>query len=106
MKCSTAGTALPCFVKGGKNRKLGSAKLSIARQRNILSLISGRESIVAEDLAGRFGIFQETIRRDIRTLKETGQVRCVHGAGEVSMPDANIRSNSAMNTLSMITNSL
>lgn len=55
------------------------AKLSAARQQGILSLISRGDIIAVGDLAVRFGVSQETIRRDIRALEEAGGLRRVHG---------------------------
>lgn len=55
------------------------ARLSAARQQIILSLIARGDIISVGDLAIRFGVSQETIRRDIRALEKAGGLRRVHG---------------------------
>jgi DeoR/GlpR family transcriptional regulator of sugar metabolism len=60
-------------------RRRDGATLGAARQQNILALVARGEIIAVGDLAERFGVSQETIRRDIRTLEEAGGLRRVHG---------------------------
>ncbi|WP_181592148.1 DeoR/GlpR family DNA-binding transcription regulator [Mesorhizobium atlanticum] len=57
----------------------GSARLGAARQQQILTLISNGDIIAVGDLAERFGVSQESIRRDIRALDQAGLLRRVHG---------------------------
>jgi len=57
----------------------GGSVLGAARQQTILELMSRGEIIAVAALATRFGVSQETIRRDIRALEEAGHVRRVHG---------------------------
>lgn len=57
----------------------GGAILGAERQRNILKLLNGGDIISVGEFAERFGVSQETIRRDIRSLEEAGQLRRVHG---------------------------
>jgi DeoR/GlpR family transcriptional regulator of sugar metabolism len=57
----------------------GGSVLGAARQQSILDLMGRGEIIAVAALAARFGVSQETIRRDIRVLEEAGHVRRVHG---------------------------
>ncbi|HTJ55996.1 MAG TPA: DeoR/GlpR family DNA-binding transcription regulator [Devosiaceae bacterium] len=60
-------------------RGKSGAPIGAARQQSILSLIARGDVISVGDFAERFGVSQETIRRDIRSLEEAGQLRRVHG---------------------------
>lgn len=60
-----------------RNRAGGA--LGAARQQEILSLIARGEIIAVNALAERFGVSQETVRRDIRALQEAGLLQRVHG---------------------------
>jgi DeoR/GlpR family transcriptional regulator of sugar metabolism len=60
-----------------RNRAGGA--LGAARQQEILSLISRGEIIAVNALAERFGVSQETVRRDVRGLEEAGLLQRVHG---------------------------
>jgi len=53
--------------------------LAAERQRHIVEAIGRGDILSVADLAQRFGVSQESIRRDIRTLEEGGQLRRVHG---------------------------
>ena len=57
----------------------GGPILSAERQRNILELVNRGDIVSVGEFAVRFGVSQETIRRDIRSLGEAGQLRRVHG---------------------------
>lgn len=61
------------------SRRRDGATLGAARQQRILAMISRGEIIAVGDLAHRFGVSQETVRRDIRALEEAGGLRRVHG---------------------------
>jgi DeoR/GlpR family transcriptional regulator of sugar metabolism len=65
--------------KHAPTRRRDGATLGAARQQRILALISQGDIIAVGDLALRFGVSQETIRRDIRALEEAGGLRRVHG---------------------------
>lgn len=60
-------------------RRRDGATLGAARQQRILAMISRGDIIAVGDLAHQFGVSQETIRRDIRTLEGAGGLRRVHG---------------------------
>ena len=57
----------------------GGAILGAERQRNILELVNRGDIISVGEFAERFSVSLETIRRDIRSLDEAGQLRRVHG---------------------------
>ncbi len=54
-------------------------KLGAARQHSIRGMIARGDILTVGDLAQRFGVSQETIRRDMRALDEAGHLRRVHG---------------------------
>jgi len=55
------------------------------RLHEILELLEANSSCSISDLAQRFEVSEETIRRDVRQLQNTGRVRKVHGG--VRLPD-------------------
>lgn len=56
-----------------------STRLQHDRQREIYLLALGNGSVEVADLARRFGVTTETIRRDLSELQSKGQLRRVHG---------------------------
>ena len=56
------------------------------RQAEISDLIASRGEMSVEALAGKFAASPETIRRDLTTLAETGQIRKVHGGARPVSP--------------------
>ncbi len=55
------------------------------RLHELLELLAENSSCSIADLAQRFEVSEETIRRDVRQLENTGRVRKVHGG--VRLPD-------------------
>ena len=53
--------------------------LAVARQTHILQTLETAGSVGVSELAERFGVSRETIRRDLKALAETGRVNIVHG---------------------------
>lgn len=53
-----------------------------ARQAGIADVIGQEGQMSVEDLAGRFGVSAETIRRDLAQLAEGGLVQKVHGGAK------------------------
>ena len=49
------------------------------RQQAIASLVARSARLSVSDLAEKFGVTTETIRRDLSTLERSGLVRRVHG---------------------------
>lgn len=55
------------------------------RIKKLVALLEERGSCAIADLANHFGVSEETVRRDIRQLEETGRAFKVHGG--VRLPD-------------------
>lgn len=53
------------------------------RQQLISALVAERGRVSVTDLADRFSITTETIRRDLAALEVSGNLRRVHGGGAV-----------------------
>jgi DeoR/GlpR family transcriptional regulator of sugar metabolism len=66
-------------TKHDPSRRRDGATLGAARQQRILAMVTRGEIIAVGELAQRFSVSQETIRRDIRALEEAGGLRRVHG---------------------------
>lgn len=49
------------------------------RQRRIAELVAAQGRVSVQELAELFSVTQETVRRDLATLEESGQLRRVHG---------------------------
>ena len=54
------------------------------RRENIKKMLDSEGVVNAQELAGRFGVSTETIRRDLEILEKDGLIRRVHG-GAVSL---------------------
>jgi len=65
--------------RGASPSRTTGVKLGAARQQSILGMIARGDILAVADLAHRFGVSHETIRRDIRVLDEAGHLRRVHG---------------------------
>jgi DeoR/GlpR family transcriptional regulator of sugar metabolism len=53
--------------------------LTVQRKKLILTRLAAEGQIVAKDLAHELGTSEDTIRRDLRELAQTGQLQRVHG---------------------------
>lgn len=51
------------------------------RQQRILESLRQNGRVLANELSQRFGVSEDTIRRDLRELAEAGQLQRVHGGG-------------------------
>lgn len=60
------------------------------RQTDILDLARQAGKVTVEDLAARFGVTQQTIRRDLTELAEAGQLERVHGGAMLPSGVSNI----------------
>ncbi len=58
--------------------------LAADRQRDILTQLQARGALRVAELTARFGVAEETVRRDLRRLSEQGKLRRAHG-GAVRM---------------------
>lgn len=61
--------------------------LAIERKKSILDLLLARKSVNINDLAERFQLSKETIRRDLRDFERQGLLKKTHG-GAVLVEDA------------------
>ncbi len=59
--------------------------LALQRQREILRLIEQEGAVRVANLARRFKVTEETIRRDLTTLENTGRVTRSHGGAVLSL---------------------
>ena len=64
--------------------------LSRNRKSEILQIAQSDGTIRVEDLARRFGVAEQTIRRDLAQLSETGQLERVHGGAILSSGIGNL----------------
>ena len=60
------------------------------RHPEILAIARSEGKVVVEDLAQRFGVTLQTIRRDLADLAESGQLERVHGGAVLPSGVANI----------------
>ncbi len=60
------------------------------RQSEILDLARSEGKVLVDDLAGRFGVTLQTIRRDLTELADAGRLDCVHGGAILRAGVANI----------------
>lgn len=60
------------------------------RQSEILDIARAEARVSVEDLAARFGVTQQTIRRDLGDLAEAGKLERVHGGAVLRAGVANI----------------
>jgi DeoR family glycerol-3-phosphate regulon repressor len=60
------------------------------RQSEILDIARAEGRVVVEDLAGRFGVTLQTIRRDLSELADAGKLDRVHGGAMLRAGVANI----------------
>jgi DeoR/GlpR family transcriptional regulator of sugar metabolism len=58
------------------------------RRNQIVALIDGGGASTPADLAERFGVSEDSIRRDLRTLADRGLIRRVHGGALPRSPAA------------------
>jgi DeoR/GlpR family transcriptional regulator of sugar metabolism len=63
--------------------------LAVERKRQILEVIGKDGRVVASELTQRFGVSEDTIRRDLRELAAEGLLHRVHG-GALPLPKAPI----------------
>src|SRR5581483_5240514 len=72
-------TATQDGLKIGKQRSSRSRMLPTQRRQAILAEVRQTRAVSAEELARRFGVSLETIRRDLRGLRDRGLLERVYG---------------------------
>lgn len=72
------------------NDSLDGARFSDERQDRILDLVRETGSAAIDDLAARFEVTPQTIRRTVNRLCEVGLLRRVHGGVALPAPTQNI----------------
>jgi len=65
-------------------------RLATLRQQQLLERLLRDQSLQVAALSAEFGVSQETIRRDLKTLEQGGKLKRVYG-GAVATPAAGIR---------------
>lgn len=60
----------------------------VERQQQILELIAECDRVTTAELASQFGVNQVTVRRDLRTLAERGEVLLTHGGASRPLPSS------------------
>ena len=70
-----------------------SQPLLSSRQRDILALIEAEGAQYIDDLAARYGMTTQTMRRDINTLCDLGYARRFHGGVDLPVKRGNISVN-------------
>lgn len=53
--------------------------LGIERRRETMSILQRQKSVLVSDLSGRFGVTEETIRRDLEKLEREGLIKRTYG---------------------------
>lgn len=67
-------------------RSKSNVDMGTIRQQSILALVEQGNVVAVGEIAERFGVHTETIRRDIRTLEREGLLRRVHGGAIATRP--------------------
>jgi DeoR/GlpR family transcriptional regulator of sugar metabolism len=66
--------------------------LTAQRKKLILARLAQEGQIIAKDLAGEWGVSEDTIRRDLRELAARGRLQRVHGGAlPASLADGDLR---------------
>ena len=63
-----------------------SRPLAVDRHGQILHALEAQGSVSVADLAERFNVSMETIRRDLKLLAEEGRLVTVHGGAQMNPP--------------------
>ncbi|MET1380299.1 DeoR family transcriptional regulator, partial [Staphylococcus aureus] len=58
--------------------------LAVDRRRSILNSLYREKRLVVTDLAGRFGVTEETIRRDLEKLEKEGFLNRTYGGAIIN----------------------
>jgi len=61
------------------NKQASDIMLSSQRKQHILALLAAENQVISGDLSQRFGVSEDSIRRDLRELAAEGLLQRVHG---------------------------
>jgi len=84
------GTARDDTLRGFRRDRQGDGMKSSFRQVEILDIARREGKVEVEDLARRFGVTVQTIRRDLTELDSAGRLDRVHGGAIVASGTANL----------------
>src|ERR1700733_10693616 len=70
-----------CFHRGNRHEP-GDFMIPEQRRGAILELARQQSELKVEDIASRFGVSRETVRRDLAQLDARGLLRRVHGGAQ------------------------
>ena len=80
----------PLRAKVAQNRTLAARHGSELREPDILNIARTEGKVLVEDLARRFGVTVQTIRRDLSDLADAGKLERVHGGAVLPSAVSNI----------------
>jgi DeoR/GlpR family transcriptional regulator of sugar metabolism len=60
--------------------------LAVSRRKEIIEILHMQQAIMVPDLSKRYGLTEETIRKDLEKLEKAGLLKRTHG-GAVKLPD-------------------
>ncbi|ATB39650.1 Transcriptional regulators of sugar metabolism [Cystobacter fuscus] len=75
----------PADSKPERVKEVGRT-LTRERRKRILDALASDQRVLASDLAARFGVSEDTVRRDLRELAEEGLLRRVYGGAVPRSP--------------------
>jgi DeoR/GlpR family transcriptional regulator of sugar metabolism len=61
------------------NNDIGQIELAQERRRQILARLQAEGKVIAAELSRRYGVSEDTIRRDLREMAQAGLLQRVHG---------------------------
>lgn len=77
-------------IKRNQNEKIESRMFLNARQREIVSLAKTNRRVLVDDLAVRFAVSPQTIRKDLNDLCDGSVLRRVHGGAVIPSGTENL----------------
>jgi DeoR/GlpR family transcriptional regulator of sugar metabolism len=83
----TAKTLSCIIVQYQENSLTGKAMLASQRKQQILQILNAEKQVQSGELSQRFGLSEDSIRRDLRELAAEGLLQRVHG-GALPISDA------------------
>lgn len=75
----TSATQFPAQTDSGENKYM----LALTRKNQIQDIIMEQKSVTVNELALKFSVTEETIRRDLKSLEETGVLTRTYGGAYI-----------------------